>query len=127
MTFDSLECLEPNSKKLTRFINCIDNDFPISIFLNSSPIMNTIDGLKIIKLTILINYRNKENEFKFNISYPSHLSQRDDGHCLKNDTIWLKEDELNIPGVVDVLIFSFPKLLIAKDLFYDFFSIVKNS
>ena len=72
---DVIECLDPNTRKLTNFLNTISDNMPLSIFLHSYPIIhneNDINVLRKINLSILINYMNQENEFKLSIQYPSY-------------------------------------------------------
>ena len=119
---------DQNTEKLTRFLNDMEDNIPLSIFLKISPItISEITYLKKINLSILINYRNNDNVFNFTIQYPSRLSIRDRGQVLKDDIFWLKSDDFNIECTVNQIIFSFPKLLIAKELFYDFFKTFKKS
>ena len=119
---------DQNTEKLTRFLNDMEDNIPLSIFLKISPrTISEITYLKKINLSIWINYRNNDNVFNFTIQYPSRLSIRDRGQVLKDDIFWLKSDDFNIECTVNQIIISFPKLLIAKELFYDFFKTFKKS
>ena len=123
-----MNCSDINTEKLTIFLNNMEDDIPLSIFLKISPItISEITYLKKINLSIMINYRNQDNEFNFTIQYPSRLSIKDEGQVLKEDIFWLKTDDFNIECTINQIIFSFPKLLIAKELFYEFFETFKNS
>ena len=127
---DVIECLDPNTRKLKNFLNTISDNMPLSIFLHSYPIIhneNDINVLRKINLSILINYMNQENEFKLSIQYPSYLSINDEGQVIKEDILWLKSEFFDVECALNQIIYTFPKLLIAKDLFYDFFNTIKNS
>ena len=122
-----IECLDPNTRKLTNLLNNISDNIPLSIFLHGYPIINTdINVLRKINLSILINYMNQENEFKLSIQYPSYLSNNDEGQVLKGDILWLKSEVFDVESALNQIIYSFPKLLISKNLFYEFFNTIKN-
>ena len=119
-------CLDPNTQELTLFLNNTDPSEPLYVFLETCPIINT-SGVKKINLTILINYMNCEYAYEFSIQYPSHLSIINDGQVLKEDIIWLKTDVFDTECALNQIIYSFPKLLLAKNLFYEFLITIKDS